>query len=105
MQAAADALGTPTKMVALVLRPGQLARLRALVAAASPPGAYVANVNGPTQVTVSGVAAAVDGVVAAAQHERVAVRAVPLPVSAPFHTPIMAPGAHARARRATRAAG
>ena len=98
MQAAATASGVPTKMVAVVLRPGTLDALVALVAAAAAANATtldqtvsLANTNGPTQATLSGAAPAVDAVVNAAKDRRLVVRAVPLPVSAPFHSPFMAP--------------
>lgn len=59
---------------------------------ASRPGEIcaVANYNAPTQVVVAGHAPAVERAMAAAL-EAGARRAVPLPVSAPFHSPLMAP--------------
>ena len=52
----------------------------------------VANDNAPGQVVVSGAAAAVERASALAR-ERGARRAVPLPVSAPFHCSLLAPAA------------
>ena len=52
----------------------------------------VANDNDPTQVVISGHKAAIDRAIAMAK-EHGAKRALPLPVSAPFHSPLMAPAA------------
>jgi [acyl-carrier-protein] S-malonyltransferase len=49
-----------------------------------------ANFNSPVQVVIAGSAAAVDRAIAECK-ERGARRALPLPVSAPFHSPLMAP--------------
>jgi len=49
-----------------------------------------ANYNGPGQVVISGHAAAVERVCRAAK-ERGARKTVPLPVSAPFHSPLLVP--------------
>jgi [acyl-carrier-protein] S-malonyltransferase len=54
----------------------------------------VANDNDPTQVVISGQKSAVDRAIAIAR-EMGAKRAVPLPVSAPFHCPLMRPAAEA----------
>ena len=54
----------------------------------------VANENDPAQTVVSGTKAAIDRVVAMAK-DRGAKRALPLPVSAPFHCPLMQPAAEA----------
>jgi len=60
--------------------------------AASRPGEIcaVANYNAPTQIVLAGHAAAVERAIAAAG-EAGARRAIPLPVSAPFHSPLMTP--------------
>jgi len=52
----------------------------------------VANDNDPSQVVISGQKAAIDRAIAIAK-EMGAKRAVPLPVSAPFHCPLMQPAA------------
>jgi len=49
-----------------------------------------ANFNSPGQVVIAGSAAAVDRAIEVCK-ERGARRALPLPVSAPFHSPLMAP--------------
>ncbi len=54
----------------------------------------VANDNDPTQVVLSGHATAVERAMAAARDSGFR-RAVALPVSAPFHSPLMAPAAEA----------
>jgi len=54
----------------------------------------VANDNDPSQVVISGHKAAVDRAIAIAK-DMGAKRAVPLPVSAPFHCPLMKPAADA----------
>lgn len=54
----------------------------------------VANENDPAQTVVSGSKAAIDRVVSMAK-ERGAKRALPLPVSAPFHCALMKPAAEA----------
>ncbi len=56
----------------------------------------VANENDPAQTVVSGHKSAIDRVVAMAK-ERGAKRALPLPVSAPFHCALMQPAAEAMA--------
>ena len=50
----------------------------------------VANLNSPEQVVIAGHRGAVERAIALAR-ERGAKRALPLPVSAPFHCPLMAP--------------
>ncbi|MCC6159118.1 MAG: ACP S-malonyltransferase [Deltaproteobacteria bacterium] len=55
---------------------------------------WVANLNGGGQVVISGVASAVERAVASAKQRGVR-RAVMLPVSAPFHCPLMEPAARA----------
>ena len=54
----------------------------------------VANDNDPTQVVISGHKGAIDRAIAIAK-DMGAKRAVPLPVSAPFHCPLMQPAADA----------
>jgi [acyl-carrier-protein] S-malonyltransferase len=54
----------------------------------------VANDNDPTQVVISGHKGAIDRAIAIAR-DMGAKRAVPLPVSAPFHCPLMQPAAEA----------
>jgi [acyl-carrier-protein] S-malonyltransferase len=54
----------------------------------------VANDNDPSQVVISGQKSAIDRAIAAAK-EMGAKRAVALPVSAPFHCPLMRPAAEA----------
>lgn len=63
-----------------------------LAEAASRPGEIcaVANYNAPTQIVIAGHAGAVERAVAAASAAG-ARRAIRLPVSAPFHSPLMAP--------------
>lgn len=69
----------------------------AIAAEASSEGACaVANDNAPGQVVVSGAAAAVERAMEIAK-EKGAKRAIPLPVSAPFHCSLMAPAADAMA--------
>lgn len=62
----------------------------------------IANDNGGGQVVISGARAAVDRAVAAAPQHGVK-RAMPLPVSAPFHCALMAPAADAMAEALERA--
>ncbi len=54
----------------------------------------VANDNDPSQVVISGQKSAIDRAIAIAR-DMGAKRAVPLPVSAPFHCPLMQPAAEA----------
>lgn len=70
----------------------------AIAAAASQDGEICAfaNDNAPGQVVLSGHVAAVERAIALAK-EKGAKRAVPLPVSAPFHCPLMQPAAEAMA--------
>ena len=68
-----------------------------IVAAAQGAGTVVvANDNNIGNVVISGAKAAVDAAIAAAKER--GVRAIPLSVSAPFHSPLMAPAAEAMAR-------
>ena len=62
----------------------------------------IANDNGGGQVVISGAKAAVDRAIAAAPQHGVR-RAMPLPVSAPFHCSLMAPAAEAMAEALERA--
>jgi len=57
-----------------------------------------ANLNAPGQIVIAGATAAVERAVALAK-ERGAKRAVPLPVSAPFHCALMRPAAERLAER------
>ena len=64
------------------------------VAAAEGEVCTVANDNDPSQVVISGHKSAIDRAIAIAK-DKGARRAVPLPVSAPFHCPLMQPAADA----------
>ncbi len=82
MQAAAEA--TPGTMAAVLGLPAEQ------VAAACPDSVWVANLNAPSHVVVSGAMAPMGGVgdrLKAAGARRV----LPLPVGGAFHTPLMAP--------------
>lgn len=73
------------------------AALPAILAAGDKHGVVVAaNENAPGQIVLSGDRAAVEASVAAAKSQGVR-KAVPLQVSAPFHSPLMAPAAAALA--------
>ena len=80
-------------MAALLGADLALARRIAEVAAQGEVAA-VANDNDPSQVVLSGHKGAIDRVIEIAK-EMGAKRAVPLPVSAPFHSPLMQPAAEA----------
>jgi [acyl-carrier-protein] S-malonyltransferase len=67
---------------------------RIALAAAQGEVCEVANDNDPSQVVLSGHKGAIDRAIAVAR-EMGAKRAVPLPVSAPFHCPLMKPAAEA----------
>jgi len=60
------------------------------ITTAGGPTVVAANFNSPGQVVIAGTAAAVDRAIEVCK-ERGARRALPLPVSAPFHSPLMAP--------------
>lgn len=55
----------------------------------------IANVNSPTQATLSGAQAAVDAVIHEAKQAKLIGGAKALDVSAPFHSPLMQPAADA----------
>ncbi|KAJ2786813.1 hypothetical protein GGI15_001224 [Coemansia interrupta] len=59
----------------------------------------VANINSSSQVVLSGTRHAVDRALASLQSKRLAMRAVNLPVSAPFHCSLMAPAKQTLASR------
>jgi [acyl-carrier-protein] S-malonyltransferase len=65
-----------------------------VAAVARDAGAEVANFNAPDQTTISGPSAAVERAIGLA-NERGAKRVIPLPVSAAFHSSLMAPVAEA----------
>jgi [acyl-carrier-protein] S-malonyltransferase len=69
---------------------------RIAAAAAEGEVCAVANDNDPSQVVLSGHKGAIDRAIALAK-EMGAKRAIPLPVSAPFHCPLMQPAADAMA--------
>ncbi|KAJ2369484.1 hypothetical protein H4S01_000971 [Coemansia sp. RSA 2610] len=92
MQAAVD--GQDYAMSACILRRGSVADIEAAVAQVQRESGgvvQVANVNSSTQVVLSGTRDAVERALAALQAQRLAARAVNLPVSAPFHCRLMAP--------------
>jgi [acyl-carrier-protein] S-malonyltransferase len=80
-------------MAALLGADVELAR-KIAEAAAQGEVCTVANDNDPSQVVISGAKAAIDRAIELAK-EMGARRAVPLPVSAPFHCPLMQPAAEA----------
>ena len=73
-------------------------RIAQMIAEAAAEGEVctVANDNDPTQVVISGSKAAIDRAIALAK-DHGAKRAIALPVSAPFHCPLMQPAADAMA--------
>jgi [acyl-carrier-protein] S-malonyltransferase len=73
-------------------------RIAQMIAEAAAEGEVctVANDNDPTQVVISGDKAAIDRAIAIAK-DHGAKRAIALPVSAPFHCPLMQPAADAMA--------
>ena len=74
---------------------------RIAAAAAEGEVCTVANDNDPSQVVLSGHKGAIDRAIAMAK-DMGAKRAVPLPVSAPFHCPLMQPAADAMAEALAR---
>ena len=75
-----------------------LAKAEAIAAAAAESEVCTgANDNDPTQVVISGAAAAIDRAIAIAK-DHGAKRGIKLPVSAPFHCPLMQPAADAMAK-------
>ncbi|CAO3691466.1 unnamed protein product [Rhizopus stolonifer] len=96
-RAVADKQGK-TAMSALVVRKDKLTELEKAVKEIQqelPPGelVQVANINSTFQVVISGTTQGVDQTSRILQERRFAARAVDLPVSAPFHCPLMAPAA------------
>jgi [acyl-carrier-protein] S-malonyltransferase len=81
-------------MAALLGANLEIAQAVAEAAAADGEQCTVANDNDPTQVVISGHRAAVERALGIAK-EKGAKRAVLLPVSAPFHSPLMEPAARA----------
>ncbi|KAF9184655.1 hypothetical protein BGZ51_003198 [Haplosporangium sp. Z 767] len=87
-----------TAMSALVVRPSKLeALIKAMdeIKATLPAGelAEIANINSSFQVVISGTVRGVDHASRALQVQKIAARAVDLPVSAPFHCSLMQPAA------------
>jgi len=82
-------VGVGAMAAILGLAPGAVAEV-ALEASQGAEVCAVANFNSPEQTVLAGHAAAVERAMALAK-ERGAKRALPLPVSAPFHSPLMAP--------------
>lgn len=74
----------------LGLADDEVVALCATVSSATDEIVVAANFNAPGQVVIAGTTGAVEAAVAEAK-ERGARRAMPLPVSAPFHSPLMAP--------------
>ncbi|KAI9316674.1 acyl transferase/acyl hydrolase/lysophospholipase [Dichotomocladium elegans] len=98
-EAVADRRGQ-TAMAALVVRKAKLSDLEKAIEeinAKLPKGEMVgmANINSSFQVVISGTREGVDEASRALQAKRLAARAVDLPVSAPFHCPLMEPAAEA----------
>lgn len=87
MQAAVP-VGEGAMAALLGLDPGAVAAL--VREAAGDEVCAIANLNSPEQVVIAGHRGAVERAIALAR-ERGAKRALPLPVSAPFHCPLMAP--------------
>ncbi|KAJ2722578.1 hypothetical protein GGI07_003221 [Coemansia sp. Benny D115] len=69
----------------------EVERVQAGFAGESGEVVQVANINSSSQVVLSGTRVAVDRALASLQAKRLAMRAVNLPVSAPFHCSLMAP--------------
>ncbi|KAF9359107.1 hypothetical protein BGX26_000128 [Mortierella sp. AD094] len=99
MTKAVTSIGT-TAMSALVVRPAKLeALIKAMdeIEATLPAGelAQIANINSSFQVVISGTVRGVDHASRVLQAQKIAARAVDLPVSAPFHCNLMQPAADA----------
>ncbi|KAF9434972.1 hypothetical protein BGZ76_007110 [Entomortierella beljakovae] len=97
MTKAVTNIGT-TAMSALVVRPAKLeALINAMneIKASLPNGelAQIANINSSFQVVISGTVRGVDHASRVLQAQKIAARAVDLPVSAPFHCSLMQPAA------------
>eukprot|EP00949_MAST-11_sp_MAST-11-sp1_P000310 g310.t1 len=91
MQRAAESIGEPTSMMALMRADFHVIE----EACKSVEGVAIANWNTRDQVTISGTATAVSRLAQLAKKELGVRRATPLKVSAPFHSPYMAPAREA----------
>jgi [acyl-carrier-protein] S-malonyltransferase len=89
MQAAVP-VGEGAMAAVLGLEDDQVVAVCAEASASADGEVVAANFNSPGQVVIAGAAGAVERAIDACK-ERGARRAVPLPVSAPFHSPLMAP--------------
>lgn len=87
-------VGVGAMAAVLGLEPAAVAEVAALAAAETARICSVANYNSPEQTVIAGHAEAVERAMALAR-ERGAKRALPLPVSAPFHCALMAPAREA----------
>jgi len=89
MQEAVPA-GAGAMAAILNLAPDDVAKVCVEASAETGQVVAAANINSPSQIVISGAAAAVERAMALAK-ERGARKAVPLAVSAPFHCPLMQP--------------